>query len=137
MKEKVFSTDIFLSSLSQTLDDIASSITNDIILDAKGIALKFNEDDDRTLDHMIEIGALADMVTSVEHDIKTLFNEFDKRFRFTHRDGKYFATALDAMRIITEIGNDIGNIAPHVEWLFEPHDMTLQNIFNDSFITAE
>ena len=44
MKEKVFSTDKFLSALKQTLDDIASDATNEIIIDAKDIALKLNED---------------------------------------------------------------------------------------------
>ena len=38
------------------------------------------------------------------------------------------------MKIITEIGNDINDIAPHISWLFEDSDCTIiQNIYNDSF----
>ena len=135
MKEKVFSTDKFLSALKQTLDDIASGFENEVIIDAKIIATKLKENDDDSISYMQEIGTLAEMVSNHNHDCRVLFEEFDNKFRKLHGEGKEQANALDAMAIITDIGRS--NITPHVEWLFEPHDMTLQNIFNDSFITAE
>lgn len=135
MKEKVFNTDKFLSALKQTLDDIASGFENEVIIDAKIIATKLKENDDDSISYMQEIGMLAEMVSNHNHDCRVLFEEFDNKFRKLHGEGKEQANALDAMAIITDIGRS--NITPHVEWLFEPHDMTLQNIFNDSFITAE
>jgi len=135
MKEKVFNTDKFLSALKQTLDDIASGFENEVVIDAKIIATKLKENDDDSISYMQEIGMLAEMVSNHNHDCRVLFEEFDNKFRKLHGMGKEQANALDAMAIITDIGRS--NITPHVEWLFEPHDMTLQNIFNDSFITAE
>lgn len=135
MKEKVFNTDKFLSALKQTLDSIASGFENDMILDAIIVATRLKEDDDNAISHMQEIGNLAEMISNHNHDCRTLFEEFDNKFRKLHGEGKEQANALDAMAIITDIGRS--NLAPHVEWLFEPNDMTLQNIFNDSFITAE
>jgi len=135
MKEKVFNTDKFLSTLKQTLDDIASGFENEVIIDAKIIATKLKENDDDSISYMQEIGTLAEMVSNHNHDCRVLFEEFDNKFRKLHGEGKEQANALDAMAIITDIGRS--NITPHVEWLFEPDDMTLQNIFNDSFITAE
>jgi len=134
MKEKVFSTDKFLSALKQTLDDIASGFENDMISDAKIVATRLKENNDNAISHMQEIGNLAEMVLNHNHDCRVLFEEFNKRL-FYFRINKKPANALDAMAIITDIGRN--NPAPHVEWLFEPGDMTLQNIFNDSFITAE
>jgi len=135
MKEKVFSTDRFLSTLKQTLTDIASGFENEVIIDAKIIATKLKENDDDSISYMQEIGMLAEMVSNHNHDCRVLFEEFDNRFRKLHSEGKEQANALNAMAIITDIGRS--NSVPHVEWLFEPDDMTLQNIFNDSFITAE
>lgn len=131
MKEKVFSTDKFLSALKQTLDDIASGFETDMISDAKIVATRLIENDN-AMSHMQEIGVLAEMVSNHNHDCRVLFEEFNDRFSEIN---KKQANALDAMAIITDIGRN--NPAPHVEWLFEPDDMTLQNIFNDSFITAE
>ena len=63
-----------------------------------------------------------------------LANAFEDVFRREHGSGKEAATGLDAMKIITEIGNDINIIAPHISWLFEDSDCTIiQNIYNDSF----
>ena len=134
MKEKVFSTDKFLSALKQTLDDIAGGFETDMINDAKIVAARLKEGKGNTMSHMQEIGDLAEMVSNHNHDCRVLFEEFNKRLKFC-RINKKPANALDAMAIITDIGRN--NPAPHVEWLFEPGDMTLQNIFNDSFITAE
>ena len=137
MKEKIFSTDKFLSALKQTLDDIAGGFETDMIDDAKIVATRlmtFACKNDNAISHMQEIGNLAEMVSNHNHDCRVLFEEFNKRL-FYFRINKKPANALDAMAIITDIGRN--NPAPHVEWLFEPGDMTLQNIFNDSFITAE
>jgi len=134
MKEKIFSTDKFLSTLKQTLDDIASGFETDMIDDAKIVATRLKEGKGNAMSHMQEIGNLAEMVSNHNHDCRVLFEEFNKRLKFC-RINKKPANALDAMAIITDIGRN--NPAPHVEWLFEPDDMTLQNIFNDSFITAE
>ena len=134
MKEKVFSTDKFLSALKQTLDDIAGGFETDMIDDAKIVATRLKEGKGNAISHMQEIGNLAEMVLNHNHDCRVLFEEFNKRL-FYFRINKKPANALDAMAIITDIGRN--NPAPHVEWLFEPGDMTLQNIFNDSFITAE
>lgn len=132
MKEKVFSTDKFLSALKQTLDDIASGFETDMISDAKIVATRLKEGKGNAVSHMQEIGMLAEMLSNHSHDCRVLFEEFDNKF---NKINKKQANALDAMAIITDIGRN--NPAPHVEWLFEPDDMTLQNIFNDSFITAE
>lgn len=134
MKEKVFSTDKFLSALKQTLDDIAGGFETDMVSDAKIVAARLKEGKGNAISHMQEIGNLAEMVSNHNHDCRVLFEEFNKRLKY-FRINKKPANALDAMAIITDIGRN--NPAPHVEWLFEPDDMTLQNIFNDSFITAE
>jgi len=52
MKEKVFNTDKFLSTLKQTLDDIASGFENEVIIDAKIIATKLKENDDDSISYM-------------------------------------------------------------------------------------
>ena len=85
MKEKVFSIDKFLSTLKQTLDDIASGFETDMIDDAKIVATRLEEDDDNALTHMNEIGTLAEMATNFRHDCKVLYDEFDKRH--VHRSG--------------------------------------------------
>ena len=131
MKEKVFNKDKFLSALKQTLDDIASGFETDMIDDAKIVATRLIGNDN-TISHMQEIGMLAEMVSNHSHDCRILFEEFDNKFNKTN---KKQVDALDAMAIITDISRS--DLAPHVGWLFEPGDMTLQNIFNDSFITAE
>lgn len=135
MKEKVFSTDKFLSALKQTLDDIAGGFETDMISDAKIVATRLMTPacrNDNAISHMQEIGMLAEMLSNCSHDCRVLFEEFNDRFSEINKEQ---ANALDAMAIITDIGRN--NPAPHVEWLFESSDMTLQNIFNDSFITAE
>lgn len=138
----VFSTDQFMSKLKQTLDNIANGVQGDMINDAIINAEKLIQghelinNDSNLVDYMKEIGTLADISSNVNHDCKVLFDEFDKRFRYDHGEGKHSATALDAMRIITEIGNDIDNIAPHLGHLFEPDDDCFPSIFNDSFVTT-
>jgi len=86
------------------------------------------------LAHMNEISTLAEMCTNMKHDCEALKSAFDGMFRREHGSGKEAATGLDAMRIITEISNDINKIAPHISWLFEDDDCNIiQNIYNDSF----
>ena len=138
----VFSTDRFMSTLKQTLDNIAKDFQGEMIGDGITNAEALIHDhelinnDSNLITYMKEIGTLADMTTNMSHDCKVLFDEFDKRFRYDHGEGKHSATALDAMRIITEIGNDIDNIAPHLGYLFEPDDNCFPSIFNDSFVTT-
>jgi len=138
----MFSTDQFMSKLKQTLDNIANGVQEDMINDAVIIAERLVDThvlincDEELINYMKEIGTLADISSNMKHDCRVLFDEFDKRFRYDHGEGKHLATALDAMRIITEIGNDIDNIAPHLGHLFEPDDNCFPSIFNDSFVTT-
>ena len=130
----VFSTDKFITTIRKQLDGIADDFTNDMIHDAIIVATRLQEDDDDALDHMNEISTLAEMCTNMRHDCDALANAFEDVFRREHGSGKEAATGLDAMRIITEIGNDINVIAPHISWLFEDGDCTIiQNIYNSSF----
>ena len=126
-----FSTDVFLSSLKEMLDGLSNDFNNQMIHDAMIVATRLKENDGDALNHMREIGDLAQITINHQHDCQTLFNEFDKRFRML---GKYSATALDTMKIITEIGNDIEDIAPHISWLFEPDGECIPSIFRDSFV---
>ena len=130
----VFSTDKFITTIRKQLDGIADDFTNDMVHDAKIVATRLEEDDDDALTHMNEISTLAEMCTNMRHDCDALANAFEDVFRREHGSGKEAATGLDAMKIITEIGNDINVIAPHISWLFEDGDCTIiQNIYNDSF----
>ena len=130
----VFSTDKFITTIRKQLDGIADDFINDMIHDAKIVATRLKEDDDDALDHMNEISTLAEMCTNMRHDCDALANAFEDVFRREHGSGKEAATGLDAMRIITEISNDINVIAPHISWLFEDGDCTIiQNIYNSSF----
>ena len=130
----VFSTDKFITTIRKQLDGIADDFTNDMIHDAIIVATRLKEDDDDALTHMNEISTLAEMCTNMRHDCDALANAFEDVFRREHGSGKEAATGLDAMKIITEIGNDINIIAPHISWLFEDSDCTIiQNIYNDSF----
>ena len=130
----VFSTDKFITTIRKQLDGIADDFTNDMIHDAIIVATRLKEDDDDALDHMNEISTLAEMCTNMRHDCDALANAFEDVFRREHGSGKEAATGLDAMRIITEISNDINVIAPHISWLFEDGDCTIiQNIYNSSF----
>ena len=130
----VFSTDKFITTIRKQLDRIADDFINDMIHDAKIVATRLEEDDDDALTHMNEISTLAEMCTNMRHDCNTLTSAFEDVFRREHGSGKEAATGLDAMRIITEISNDINVIAPHISWLFEDGDCTIiQNIYNSSF----
>ena len=130
----VFSTDKFITTIRKQLDRIADDFINDMIHDAKIVATSLEENDDDALTHMNEISTLAEMCTNMRHDCDALANAFEDVFRREHGSGKEAATGLDAMRIITEISNDINVIAPHISWLFEDSDCTIiQNIYNDSF----
>ena len=130
----VFSTDKFITTIRKQLDGIADDFINDMIHDAKIVATSLEENDDDALTHMNEISTLAEMCTNMRHDCDALANAFEDLFRREHGSGKEAATRQDAMRIITEISNDINVIAPHISWLFEDSDCTIiQNIYNDSF----
>ena len=130
----VFSTDKFITTIRKQLDRIADDFINDMIHDAKIVATRLEENDDDALTHMNEISTLAEMCTNMRHDCDALANAFEAIFRREHGSGKEAATGLDAMRIITEISNDINVIAPHISRLFEDSDCTIiQNIYNDSF----
>ena len=130
----VFSTDKFITTIRKQLDGIADDFINDMIYDAKIVATRLEEDDDDALTHMNEISTLAEMCTNMRHDCNALASAFEDVFRREHGSGKEAATGLDAMRIITEISNDINVIAPHISWLFEDGDCTIiQNIYNSSF----
>ena len=130
----VFSTDKFMTQVRKQLNQIADDFTNDMVHDAKIVATRLEEDDDDALTHMNEISTLAEMCTNMRHDCNALASAFEDIFRREHGSGKEAATGLDAMRIITEISNDINVIAPHVSWLFEDGDCTIiQNIYNSSF----
>ena len=131
----VFSTDKFTLELRKQLNQIADDFVNDMIHDAVIVANRLKEDDDDALTHMNEIGSLAEMCTNMKYDCDALANAFEDVFRREHGSGKEAATGLDAMKIITEISNDINVIAPHISWLFEDGDCTIiQNIYNSSFI---
>ena len=130
----VFSTDKFITTIRKQLDGIADDFINDMIHDAKIVATRLEEDDDDALTHMNEISTLAEMCTNMRHDCNALASAFEDVFRREHGSGKEVASGLDAMRIITEISNDINVIAPHISWLFEDGDCTIiQNIYNSSF----
>ena len=130
----VFSTDKVITTIRKQLDGIADDFINDMIHDAKIVATRLEEDDDDALTHMNEISTLAEMCTNMRHDCNALASAFEDVFRREHGSGKEAATGLDAMRIITEISNDINVIAPHISWLFEDGDCTIiQNIYNSSF----
>ena len=130
----VFSTDKFITTIRKQLDGIADDFINDMIHDAKIVATRLEENDDDALTRMNEISTLAEMCTNMRHDCDALANAFEDVFRREHGSGKEAATGLDAMRIITEISNDINVIAPHISWLFEDGDCTIiQNIYNSSF----
>ena len=130
----VFSTEKFITTIRKQLDGIADDFINDMIHDAKIVATSLEENDDDALTHMNEISTLAEMCTNMRHDCNALASAFEDVFRREHGSGKEAATGLDAMRIITEISNDINVIAPHISWLFEDSDCTIiQNIYNDSF----
>ena len=130
----VFSTDKFITTIRKQLDGIADDFTNDMIHDAKIVATRLEEDDDDALTHMNEISTLAEMCTNMRHDCNALASAFEDVFRREHGSGKEAATGLDAMKIITEISNNINVIAPHISWLFEDGDCTIiQNIYNSSF----
>ena len=131
-----FRTDRFLSQLKRDLDTLAKDFQGEIISDGIINAEKlihdheFINNDSNLVTYMIEIGRLAEMASNFTHDCKMLYAEFDKRFRDNHGEGKHSATALDAMRIITEVSKDIDNIAPHVGYLFESDS----NFFPDIFV---
>ena len=130
----VFSTDKFITTIRKQLDGIADDFINDMIHDAKIVATRLEEDDDDALTHMNEISTLAEMCTNMRHDCNALASAFEDIFRREHGSGKEAATGLDAMKIITEISNDINVIAPHISWLFEDGYCTIiQNIYNSSF----
>jgi len=132
----VFSTDRFITELGKQLNQIADDFINDMADDAHIVArhLTGELDNEKALAHMNEIGTLAEMCTNMKHDCEALESAFAGMFRREHGSGKEAATGLDAMRIITEISNDINKIAPHISWLFEDDDCNIiQNIYNDSF----
>ena len=132
----VFSTDKFITTIRKQLDGIADDFVNDMCDDACIVARRLvaETNDAKCLDHMNEISTLAEMCTNMRYDCNALANEFEEAFRREHGSGKEAATGLDAMRIITEISNNINVIAPHISWLFEDSDCTIiQNIYNDSF----
>jgi len=132
-----FSTDKFMTTIRKQLDGIADDFVNDMADDAHIVARRLTSelDNEKALAHMNEIGTLAEMCTNMKHDCDALANTFETIFRREHGGGKEAANGLDAMRIITEVSNDINVIAPHISWLFEDSDCTIiQNIYNSSFI---
>jgi hypothetical protein len=132
----VFSTDKFMAEIEKQLAQIADDFIDDMCNDACTVSRRIVEelDNDKCLDHMNEISTLAEMCTNMKHDCKALESAFAGMFRREHGSGKEAATGLDAMRIITDISNDISKIAPHISWLFEDNDCNIiQNIYNDSF----
>ena len=132
----VFSTDKFITTIRKQLEGIADDFVNDMCDDACIVARRLvaETNDAKCLDHMNEISTLAEMCTNMRYDCNALASAFEDVFRREHGSGKEAATGLDAMKIITEIGNDINVIAPHISWLFEDSDCTIiQNIYNDSF----
>ena len=133
-----FSTDRFMRSLWEMLDNMRNDFTEDMCNDACTVSRRLIDETNnaKCLEHMNQISTLAEMTTNFRYDCKALFDEFDKRFRFNHGDQKHSATALDTMKIITEIGSDIDNIAPHVGFLFEPDDECIPSIFRDAFVNT-
>ena len=132
----VFSTDKFITTIRKQLEGIADDFVNDMCDDAGIVASRLIDEtnDNKRLDHMNEISTLAEMCTNMRYDCNALASAFEDVFRREHGSGKEAATGLDAMKIITEIGNDINVIAPHISWLFEDSDCTIiQNIYNSSF----
>ena len=132
----VFSTDKFITTIRKQLEGIADDFVNDMCDDACIVASRLIDEtnDNKRLDHMNEISTLAEMCTNMRYDCNALASAFEDVFRREHGSGKEAATGLDAMKIITEIGNDINVIAPHISWLFEDSDCTIiQNIYNSSF----
>ena len=132
----VFSTDRFITTIRKQLEGIADDFVNDMADDACIVARRLVDETNnaKCLEHMNEISTLAEMCTNMRHDCDALANTFEAIFRREHGSGKEAATGLDAMKIITEVGNDINIIAPHISWLFEDSDCTIiQNIYNDSF----
>tara|TARA_B100000035_G_scaffold212022_1_gene181659 strand:+ start:414 stop:854 length:441 start_codon:yes stop_codon:yes gene_type:complete len=138
MREMNFSTDKFMRGLREMLDTMKKDFVDDMCSDASIVSKRliedFTVDNDKCLKHMSEIGTLANMATNFQHDCEVLIDEFNNRFRYDHGDQKHSATALDAMKIITEIGSDIDNIAPHIGFLFEPDDECIPSIFRDAFV---
>ena len=132
----VFSTDKFMAEIEKQLAQIADDFIDDMCNDACTVSRRIVEelDNDKCLAHMNEIGTLAEMCTNMKHDCEALESAFAGMFRREHGSGKEAATGLDAMRIITDISNDISKIAPHISWLFEDDDCNIiQNIYNSSF----
>jgi hypothetical protein len=135
----VFSTDKFMAEIGKQLSGIADDYIDDMCNDACRVSRRLIDEtnNEKCLAHMNEISTLAEMCTNMKHDCEALENAFAGMFRREHGSGKEAATGLDAMRIITEIGNDINKIAPHISWLFEDDDYIggniIQNIYNDSF----
>ena len=132
----VFSTDRFMTEIGNQLNQIATDFISDMCDDACRVSRRIigETDNDKCLDYMNEISTLAEMCTNMKHDCEALESAFAGMFRREHGSGKEAATGLDAMRIITEISNDINKIAPHISWLFEDDDCSIiQNIYNSSF----
>lgn len=133
-----FSTDKFMRGLREMLNTMKNDFVTDMCDDACAVSRRLidEEDNAKCVKHMNEISTLANMATNFQHDCKALYDEFDKRFRYDHGDKKHSATAFDAMKIITEISGDIQNIAPHIEFLFEPSDECIPSLFRDAFVTT-
>lgn len=131
-----FSTDNFMRGLWEMLDTMKNDFVTDMCDDACTLSRRIVDETNnaKCLVLMNEVSTLASMATNFQHDCKALHNEFDKRFRYDHGDQKHSATTLDAMKIITEIGNDIDNIAPHLGFLFEAGDECIPSIFRDAFV---
>ena len=138
MREMNFSTDKFMRGLFEMLDGMKNDFVTDMCDDACGLSRRIVDETNnaKCLVLMNEVSTLASMATNFQHDCKALYDEFDKRFRYDHGDQKHSATALDVMKIITEIGNDIDNIAPHIGFLFEPDDECLPSLFRDAFVST-
>jgi len=132
----VFSTDKFIAEIGKRLTQIADDFIDNMCDDACIVSRRLIDEtnNDKCLVHMDEISTLAEMCTNMKHDCKALENAFAGMFRREHGSGKEAATGLDAMRIITEIGNDINKIAPHISWVFEDEECNIiQNTYNSSF----
>lgn len=138
MKEMEFRTDKFMRSLWEMLDTLKNDFVGDMANGATSVARRLIDEPNnaKALVHMNEIRTITDMANNYQHDCKALYDAFDKRFRFDHGDQKHSATALDVMRIITEISSDIQDIAPHIEFLFEPSDECIPSLFRDAFVTT-
>ena len=68
----VFSTDKFITTIRKQLEGIADDFINDMIIDAKIVATRLEENDDDALTHMNEISTLAEMCTNMRHDCNAL-----------------------------------------------------------------